>query len=100
MEKGLFISSACPVIEDYVKIDVLVHVGHDAHLCKNVEITACSIVGGFSTLKEKSYLGLNSTIKNRLKLGTNCIIGMGANVIKSVPDNCTVAGNPAKPLVK
>lgn len=88
------------VIEDYVKIDVLVHVGHDAHLCKNVEITACSIVGGFSTLKEKSYLGLNSTIKNRLKLGTNCIIGMGANVIKSVPDNCTVAGNPAKPLVK
>ena len=92
-----------PVIEefeDYVKLDVLVHVGHDAHLYKNVEITACGIVGGFTELEERAYMGLNATTRNRIRLGKNCIIGMGATVTKSVDDNITVVGNPARPFEK
>lgn len=86
------------VFEDYVKLDALIHIAHDVHLCKNVEITAGAVLGGFANLGVKSYLGLNSTIKNRIDLGSHCIIGMGAAVIRPVEDNCTVAGNPARPL--
>ena len=88
------------VFEDYVKLDALIHTGHESWLGKNTEITADGIISGFVKMEEHSYLGVNSTVKNRINLGRNCIIGMGANVTKSVPDNCTVAGNPAKPLVK
>lgn len=86
------------VFEDYVKLDALIHIAHDVHLCKNTEITAGAVLGGFAQLGEKSYLGLNSTIKNRIELGANCIIGMGATVIRPVSAGCVVAGNPAKPL--
>ena len=79
------------VIEDYVKIDTLVHISHEVFLHKNTLIAAGSVLGGFSEIQEKSFLGLNSTIKNRIKLGKSCIIGMGANISSSVPDNCTVA---------
>ena len=93
-------SAGDTIIEDYVKLDVLVHVGHDAHLYKNVEITACGIVGGFTELEERAYMGLNATTRNRIRLGKNCIIGMGATVTKSVDDNITVVGNPARPFEK
>ena len=31
-----------------------------------------------------------------VKIGNNVIIGAGSVVVKDVPDNCVVAGNPAK----
>lgn len=88
------------VLEDYVKLDGLVHIGHEAHLHKNTEITAGAIVAGFVEMDEHSYLGINSSIKNRTHLGANCIVGMGANVTKAVEADMTVAGNPARPFVK
>lgn len=84
------------IIEDYVKIDALVHIGHDAHLRKNVEITAGGIIGGFDDLGDHAYVGINAVLRNRINIGDNAIIGMGSTVTKSVPENTTVAGNPAK----
>ncbi len=88
------------IIEDNVKIDALVHIGHDAHLCRNVEITAGGIIGGFDTLGEHSYVGINAVLRNRINVGENAVIGMGSTVTKSVEPNVTVAGNPAKLFVK
>lgn len=44
-------------------------------------------------------IGSNSTILP-VKIGNNSIIGAGAVVTKNVPENCTVAGNPAKIIRK
>jgi len=88
------------ILEDNVKLDGLVHIGHEAHLGKNTEITAGAIVAGFVEMGEHSYLGINASIKNRIRLGENCIVGMGSNVTKTVASGITVAGNPAKPFVK
>ena len=52
------------LIEDNVKIDALIHIGHDAHLHKNVEITAGAVVGGFVDAQEGAYIGIG-----------NCILG-------------------------
>ncbi len=86
------------VLEDYVKIDAHVHIGHDVHLHKNVEITAGVVVGGFVEAMENCYIGINSVIRNRIVLGKGSFIGMGATVTKSVDDDITVVGNPAKPF--
>lgn len=88
------------VLEDYVKLDALVHIGHEAHLGKNTEITAGAIIGGFVKMEEHSYLGINSSIRNRIQLGADCVIGMGAVVTKSVDEDTTMIGNPAKIFVK
>lgn len=84
------------IIEDYVKIDALVHVGHDVHIHKNVEITAGCVIGGFDVIQEDVFIGINSTLRNRIVLGKGCVVGMGATVTQNVPENVTVVGNPAK----
>lgn len=88
------------IIDDYVKIDALVHIGHDAHLHKNAELTAGAVIGGFVDFGEQAYAGINSVVRNRLNVGTKAVIGMGATVTKSVESDVTVVGNPAKPLCK
>lgn len=41
-------------------------------------------------------LGANVTIIGDIIIGNNVIVGAGSVVINNVPDNCVVAGNPAK----
>lgn len=88
------------IIEDYVKLDVLIHIGHEAHLHKNVELIAGTIVGGFADIGEDAYVGMNSSIRNRISVGSNSIIGMGSNVVRSVETKKTVVGNPARIYIK
>lgn len=93
-------SAGNTVLEDNVKLDSLVHIGHDVFLGKNVEIPAGAIVGGFCVLEEGAYVGVNATLRNRIHIGKKAFIGMGAVVTKSVEDGITVVGNPAKPFIK
>lgn len=86
------------ILEDYVKLDALVHVGHDVHLKKNVEVTAGVIMAGYGTVGEKVFLGVNATLRNRIEIGDRAFLGMGAVVTKSVEKDTVVAGNPAKIL--
>lgn len=46
------------------------------------------------------YFGTGCTILGPVKIGNNVIVGAGAVVTKDVPDNCTVAGVPAKIIKK
>ncbi len=89
-------SAGDTIIEDNTKIDALVHLGHDVHLHRNVEITAGGIIGGFDILGNHAYVGINAVLRNRIIVGDNAVIGMGATVTKSVEANVTVAGNPAR----
>ena len=88
------------ILEDNVKTDALIHIGHDVHLHKNVEVTAGVTFSGFVEAGEGAYLGVGSVVRNRIVLGDHAFIGMGSNVTKSVEANTVVAGNPAKPFVK
>jgi sugar O-acyltransferase (sialic acid O-acetyltransferase NeuD family) len=64
------------------------HIAPGAVLCGNVQV-------GRST-----FIGANSVIKQGVIIGNNVTIGAGTVVIKDIPDNTTVVGNPAKTLVK
>ena len=88
------------IIEDYVKIDSLVHIGHDVIIHKNAELTAGTILGGFDEIGEDVFVGLNSSIRNRTKIGSKCVIDMGSVVVRNVEDGTTVFGNPARKMVK
>ena len=47
------------------------------------------------TIGDNVSLGANVTIIGDIKIGNNVFIGAGSVVVKDVPDNCVVAGNPA-----
>lgn len=41
-------------------------------------------------------LGANVVIIGGIHIGNNVVVGAGSVVVKDVPDNCVIAGNPAK----
>lgn len=41
-------------------------------------------------------IGCNVCIIGKIIIGNNVVIGAGSVVIKDVPDNCVIAGNPAR----
>lgn len=88
------------IIEGHVKLDGLIHIGHEAHLHKNAELTAGIIVAGFADIGENVYVGINSSIRNRISIGSHSVIGMGSNVTKNVSSDETVIGNPARLYIK
>lgn len=53
-----------------------------------------------TVVKKGAKIGANASVKAGVFIGTNAIVGMGAVVLKDVPDECTVVGNPAKPIKK
>ena len=47
-------------------------------------------------IKNNVYIGNNVTILPGVTIGNNVIIGTGSVITKDIPDNCVVAGVPAK----
>lgn len=87
-------------IADYVKIDCLVHIGHDAKIGRNAEIVAGSVVGGYDIIGEQVFIGINASLKNRIVIENKSVIGMGATILKNVEENQTMIGNPGHALIK
>jgi len=48
------------------------------------------------TIGDNVFVGHHSLVLPGVTIGDNCIIAAGAVVSKNVPDNCIVAGNPAR----
>lgn len=86
------------VIGDGTKLDALVHVAHNVIIGRNCELTAGTVIGGSTTIGDTCWTGLNSTLKNKIKIGNKVIVGAGALVIHDVPDEDIVAGVPAKSI--
>jgi acetyltransferase-like isoleucine patch superfamily enzyme len=51
---------------------------------------------GDIVIKNGAWLGTGVTVIGNVTIGRGAIVGAGSVVTKDVPDNCIVAGNPAK----
>lgn len=60
----------------------------------------CTTLGstekGRPVIGDHVSLGASVTIIGNVHIGNNVTIGAGSVVVKDIPDNCIVAGNPAK----
>ena len=90
------IVSANAVLEKSCFLGFHVVVGHDAHLKENVVVCPMATVGGGSTVRKNTFIGLNSSMKEHVNLGRDVVVGMGSMVFRTVEDGCTVLGNPAR----
>ena len=69
--------------------------------CPESRCKKCKIhILGNVKIGNYTYIGANSTIKQNIKIGNNCTVGAGSVVVKNVKDNQTVAGIPARKLIK
>ncbi len=68
---------------------------HHAIIGDHTTITSHVAMGGNVTIGESCFFGLNSTIRNDIKIANNCIIAAGANIIKDTEPFGVYMGNPA-----
>lgn len=83
-------------IGDNTMIDFGCQIGHNCVIGKHCIIAAGTIIGGSTTVGDGTVIGIGAKIRNGLKIGSNVSIGMGSIVIKDIPDDCVVVGNPAR----
>lgn len=68
----------------------------------NFKINCCTTIGSKNgmydrpTIGDNVALGANVNIIGGVNVGNNVTIGAGSVVVQNIPDNCIVAGNPAK----
>ncbi len=62
--------------------------------------TVCNKIDGRNdlcpTIGDRVTLAANVVVIGDITIGNNVIVGAGSVVVKDVPDNVVVAGNPAK----
>jgi sugar O-acyltransferase (sialic acid O-acetyltransferase NeuD family) len=71
-------------------------INHDNYLEERVMLASRVTLAGEVYVETRSYLGQGATVRQKLRIGHHSLVGMGAVVVKDVPPNCVVAGNPAR----
>ncbi len=78
------------------KIDNLVYVGHNVFIGDNAVITAGTMLCGSCVVENQAWIGVNTSILNRVVVGENSKVGMGSVVTHNVPAATLVYGVPAR----
>ena len=73
-------------------------INHDDVLGDHVTLASGVSLAGEVQIESGCYLGQACTVRQQVRIGQDSLIGMGAVIVKDVPANSVMAGNPAQRL--
>lgn len=83
-----------------VIVNTRASIDHDCVIGDHAHIAPGSTLCGAVTIGEGSFICAGSTIIPNRSIGKSVTVGAGSTVIRDVPDRMTVAGSPARELLK
>ena len=86
------------VIEDLVKIDNLVQVGHNSTIRRGAILCGMSGTAGGSVVGRFAYLGGRAIVINKAEIGDGAMLAADCVVTKDVGAGEQVAGSPHRPV--
>jgi len=81
-------------------INLLSTIGHDCQLEEFVTVSPGVNISGKCFIGKKVYLGTSCSIREKLRIYDEVVVGMGVVVVKDITEKGIFVGNPAKRLSK
>tara|TARA_R110002051_G_scaffold223996_1_gene287178 strand:- start:9962 stop:10861 length:900 start_codon:yes stop_codon:yes gene_type:complete len=81
------------IIGEDTKIDAHTHIGHANQIGKRVYICSHANISGNSIIEDNCYIGPGVNIPNRLRIGHNTKLSVGATLTKNAISGETLSGN-------
>ena len=72
------------------------HIGHHSVVEDNCFITSHVVISGGVTVGERSFLGVNATIRNHVKIGKRNLIGAGSLILGDTSDDAVYTASAAE----
>ena len=73
------------------------HIGHQTVVQDNVFISSHVVVSGYCEVGSNTFMGVNSSVANDVKIAPDNIIAMGAVITRHTEPRKVYKGNPGKP---
>lgn len=70
--------------------------GHDTKVGNFCNINPGANIAGFVSIGDSTTIGIGATVKEGVTIGKNVMVGAGSVVVRNVPNDVVVYGNPAK----
>ncbi len=79
------------------RIDNLVHLAHNTRVGAHAAVIAHAMIGGSTHIGARAWIAPSACVRDRVRIGDDAVVGLGAVVTRPVPDGATVFGSPARP---
>lgn len=76
----------------------LVNVGHNAVVEDDCFVSAGTVIAGSAHLEPGAWLAPGVTVLNKIRIGSEAVVGLGSVVAKDLAGGAFYAGNPAREL--
>jgi UDP-3-O-[3-hydroxymyristoyl] glucosamine N-acyltransferase len=86
------------IVREGAKINNLVHIAHNVVVGRHAVVNAHASVSGSTRIGDYAWVAPNASLRDGISIGERVTVGMGAVVVKDVPDGATVMGVPARPV--
>jgi sugar O-acyltransferase (sialic acid O-acetyltransferase NeuD family) len=72
------------------------HIGHDTVIGDYFSAMPGAIVSGNVIIKNRVYIGTNSSIREKISICDDVVIGLNSGVVKNITSSGTYVGTPSK----
>jgi len=82
---------------DYIMINQASTIAHHVKIEDGTFMSSGVNIGACIHVQKKAYIGMGVTVMTGVQsIGSNCLLGAGCVIIKNVPDNAVMVGNPGR----